>query len=133
MLLVLKYICFATIAITINLATQELSLMTYQGGYALYLSIGCGTLTGLTSKYVLDKLYIFNHHTENLNHDINLFVAYSLTGFFTTVLFWSFELGFEFLFETRRMRYLGATIGLTLGYLLKYQLDKRYVFIARVE
>jgi hypothetical protein len=49
-------------------------------------------------------------------------------GLFTTFIFWGFELGFNFLFESTPMRYLGAVIGLTIGYFVKYQLDLRYVF-----
>jgi len=29
------------------------------------------------------------------------------------------------------MRYLGGAIGLTLGYVIKYRLDKRFVFVTR--
>ncbi|HMU91334.1 MAG TPA: GtrA family protein, partial [Pseudomonadales bacterium] len=31
-------------------------------------------------------------------------------------------------FATKEMRYLGGIIGLAIGYLAKYHLDKRYVF-----
>ena len=41
-------------------------------------------------------------------------------GLATTVIFWGFE--------TKEMRYLGGIIGLAIGYLTKYHLDKRYVF-----
>ena len=33
-------------------------------------------------------------------------------------------------FETKEMRYLGGVLGLAIGYLAKYHLDKRYVFRA---
>ena len=49
-------------------------------------------------------------------------------GLVTTVIFWGFEFGFDHLFETREMRYLGGIIGLAIGYYAKYQLDKRFVF-----
>jgi hypothetical protein len=51
-------------------------------------------------------------------------------GLATTFIFWGFEFGFQHLFETKEMRYLGGIIGLAIGYLTKYQLDKRYVFRA---
>jgi hypothetical protein len=44
------------------------------------------------------------------------------------LIFWGFEFTFEYLFETKALRYLGGVIGLCIGYVVKYQLDKRYVF-----
>ena len=32
--------------------------------------------------------------------------------------------------DDRHMRYVGAVIGLTIGYMTKYQLDRRFVFRA---
>jgi hypothetical protein len=49
-------------------------------------------------------------------------------GLATTVIFWGFEFGFHHIFETKEMRYLGGVIGLAIGYVTKYHLDKRYVF-----
>lgn len=49
-------------------------------------------------------------------------------GLATTAIFWGFELGFDYLFASRNMRYVVALIGLAIGYVAKYHLDKRYVF-----
>jgi hypothetical protein len=49
-------------------------------------------------------------------------------GVVTTAVFWGFEFGFHHIFQTKEMRYLGGIIGLVGGYLIKYHLDKRYVF-----
>jgi hypothetical protein len=49
-------------------------------------------------------------------------------GLATIVIFWGFEFGFNHIFATKEMRYLGGVIGLAIGYLAKYHLDKRYVF-----
>jgi putative flippase GtrA len=49
-------------------------------------------------------------------------------GVVTTAVFWGFEFGFDHLFGTREMRYAGGVIGLAIGYVAKYQLDKRFVF-----
>jgi len=131
MKILFRYSLFAAIAIVLNLVGQELVLMIYSGPLALYLAILAGTGVGLVSKYFLDKLFIFNLQTKGWSDDLNRFVAYSVTGVFTTLLFWGFELSFELIFATKQARYLGAVIGLTIGYLLKYQLDKRYVFMDR--
>ena len=132
MKLVLRYTLFAAVATVLNLLGQELALRIYTGALALYVSILAGTGVGLVSKYLLDKQFIFNYRSNGLNDDLNRFVAYSFTGVITTLLFWGFELGFELLFASKQARYLGAVIGLSIGYIIKYQLDKRYVFLEKV-
>ncbi len=80
---------------------------------------------------MLDKHFIFQFRSEQLSEDLQKFVLYSGTGVITTVLFWSFEFGFDYLFGTKMARYTGAVIGLSIGYFIKYRLDRRYVFISR--
>ncbi|MEQ8312933.1 MAG: GtrA family protein [Gammaproteobacteria bacterium] len=126
-----KYALFASLATLINVLAQEMSLLVYAGVYSLYSAVLTGTVAGLVSKYWFDKHYIFIYTTESARHNLSTFIAYTLTGGFTTFLFWSFEIGFEFWFGTKLARYTGAVIGLSLGYVVKYQLDKRYVFNSR--
>ena len=127
----MKYIVFAGLATLINLISQESSMGLYQGSYALAVSMAAGTLTGLTSKYLLDKHYIFYHKTDSATQTMSQFMFYAITGVFTTAIFWGFELGFDYIYESRGARYTGAIIGLAIGYLIKYRLDKRYVFVAK--
>jgi len=131
MSLVLRYSLFAVIATVVNLLVQELSLLLYSDRFALYMAILAGTLAGLYTKYLLDKRYIFRFQTEGLGEHGKHFLLYSFMGVFTTMIFWGMELGFEFVFETRLMRYIGAVLGLSIGYWVKYQLDKRFVFVRR--
>ena len=49
-------------------------------------------------------------------------------GVVTTFVFWGFELGFNYVFDFEFAKYLGAIIGLAIGYITKYFLDKKYVF-----
>ena len=49
-------------------------------------------------------------------------------GVVTTVIFWGFEFAFDAIWNSMEMRYTGGVIGLAIGYYVKYQLDKRYVF-----
>lgn len=87
-----------------------------------------GTLTGLFTKYFLDKLYIFNYVTTGKADDIKKFTLYSFMGIFTTSIFWSFELSFNLMFESTIAKYLGGLLGLSIGYSFKYLLDKKFVF-----
>lgn len=126
--LALSYSFFALITTLINLGSQMLSIACYKGPYAIPVSIFVGTAIGLLMKYVLDKRYIFKAQTRNLAHDGYLFVLYTSMGLITTAIFWSVEYGFHLAFESDAMRYFGGALGLAMGYLLKYQLDKRFVF-----
>jgi putative flippase GtrA len=121
------YGLFALIATLLNIGTQELSLLTYGGPYALYVAIGMGTLAGLVCKYLLDKNYIF-HYSAPSPRPRSTFMLYALTGVATTCIFWGMELMFEMIWRSKDMRYLGGMIGLAIGYYTKYQLDKRFVF-----
>ena len=117
--------CFATVA---NLGAQEVAVRLYGGLLQIELAVAIGTAVGLVLKYVLDKAFIFGFRARDTLHDAQTFVLYTAMGLATTFLFWGFEFGFNYLFHTKSMRYLGALIGLALGYWAKYHLDKRFVF-----
>lgn len=123
------YSSFAVVATAANLATQAFVIWLYAGVYAIELSILAGTAVGLPIKYILEKRHIFEFESESLKLDGKLFLLYSFFGVFTTALFWGIEFAFQWAFGTDLMRYLGGAIGLTLGYVIKYYLDKRFVFV----
>ena len=127
---ILKYGVFAVIATLINLASQELTIRFYSGTFSIFVALLVGTLTGLISKYCLDKRFIFAFVTRSQRQSLKTFIAYSVTGVLTTALFWGFELGSEFWFGGKSARYSGAAIGLAIGYVVKYQLDSRMVFVS---
>lgn len=131
MTLLFSYSLFAIIAIAANLLSQELALVLYAGPYELALAIASGTAAGLVLKYLLDRKYIFRADTKPLNKDGIQFLAYTATGVFTTILFWGTEIAFDIIFENKQARYTGAVLGLSCGYYLKYQLDKRLVFTSK--
>jgi putative flippase GtrA len=128
MKLTLTYAFLAFIATMTNIGVQELVIVSYSGAFALLLSVVAGTGVGLIVKYALDKRFIFRFQARDKVQDGQTFLLYTLTGMATTMIFLGFEFGFHLVFETKAMRYLGAVIGLGLGYLGKYQLDKRFVF-----
>lgn len=129
--IVLLYSLFATVATLANIGSQAVVVACYHGLYSIELSILIGTAMGLPIKYVLEKRHIFGFEADNLSHDGKLFVLYSVMGAFTTALFWGTEYTFHWLFDSDSMRYLGGAIGLTTGYVIKYHLDKRFVFIRK--
>lgn len=129
MSLVLKYIAFAIFSILVNLAMQYISFFVYAGVFDLYVAMFFGTLAGLVVKYVLDKKYIFYHKVESRKDDGIKFILYAFMGIFTTLIFWSFEIGFNVIFGGQYAKYAGAILGLGIGYIIKYQLDKKFVFM----
>lgn len=129
MSLALRYALFAALATMANLLTQESLLHGLgHGEKVLYVAMAGGTLVGLYIKYVLDKRYIFAYRTFDVSHDLRTFMLYGMTGVFTTLIFWGFELGFYHVFGTHAWRNVGAVVGLAIGYWLKYQLDRRFAF-----
>ena len=128
MSILLKYILFAIASTLVNLLFQYISFVFYKGFLDLYLAMFIGTLAGLVLKYILDKKYIFYHKPKNKKDDGIKFLLYSLMGVFTTFIFWGFEIGFDFFFNGEIAKYIGAVVGLSIGYITKYFLDKKFVF-----
>jgi len=131
MTLAFTYALFAVIATAVNIGTQDIFMRIYSGPYGLGLSVLAGTAIGLVVKYLLDKRYIFRFHTRNAAHNGQTFVLYAIMGVATTIIFWTFEFGFQHVFETATMRYVGGVIGLAIGYVTKFYLDKKFVFTQR--
>lgn len=124
----IRYTLFALISTLVNLLAQYVSFALYSGFLDLYVAMAVGTLAGLVIKYVLDKKFIFYHEVKSKKEDARKFFLYSLMGVFTTFIFWGFEIMFDTLFSGESAKYIGAVIGLTIGYVVKYYLDKRFVF-----
>jgi len=127
-MMILKYALFALLSTIVNIASQYLSFIVYDGFLSLYIAMFVGTLAGLVLKYILDKKYIFFHTPKSKKDDASKFMLYSLMGVFTTFIFWGFEIGFDYIYESESAKYIGAVIGLAIGYIVKYFLDKRFVF-----
>jgi putative flippase GtrA len=123
------YTLFAMLSTAINIASQMLSIWVYKGPFSIEISILVGTAIGLPLRYFLEKKYIFDFTSKNLVHDGNLFVFYSAMGVITTLIFWGTEYAFHLVYDTDLMRYLGGIIGLSIGFYVKYLLDKKYVFV----
>jgi len=123
------YTLFAVLSTAINIGSQMLSIWIYKGPLSVEISILFGTAMGLPLRYFLEKRYIFNFTSKNLVHDGKLFVFYSAMGVITTLIFWGTEYAFHLVYDTDLMRYFGGIIGLSIGFYVKYQLDKKYVFV----
>jgi hypothetical protein len=124
------YTAFAVLSTVINIGSQMLSIWAFKGPYSVEISILVGTAAGLPLRYFLEKRYIFNFKSQNLKHDGKLIVFYSAMGVITTLIFWGTEYAFHLIYDADFMRYVGGVMGLAVGFYVKYQLDKKYVFVS---
>lgn len=126
--LVIRYTAFAIVAVAVNLLVQRIVLLAGDGVVWFVLAMGVGTLAGLVVKYALDKRWIFYDITAGASAQSKQFGLYSVMGLVTTAIFWATETTFWAIWGTDFARELGAVIGLSVGYVTKYQLDRRFVF-----
>jgi len=129
--LAFRYVAFAVVATVGNLATQRLVMQVADRALAFHLALLAGTLVGLVIKYALDKRWIFGDPAQGLAAHGRRFSLYTLMGVATTAIFWGTETLFWLTWHTQFARESGAMLGLSVGYLAKYQLDRRYVFTNR--
>ncbi len=126
--LVLRYGFFAVLATLANLGAQRAVLAAIDGTLGYASAVFTGTAVGLVLKYLLDKRWIFFDASTGLGTHGRKFSLYTLMGVVTTLIFWGTETTFWWLWQTDAMREAGAVIGLGVGYVIKYNLDKRWVF-----
>jgi putative flippase GtrA len=126
--LILRYALFAAIATVANLGTQRLVMRLGEQTLVFMAAVFLGTLVGLVIKYVLDKRWIFFDAGTGLKQHGQKFGLYTAMGLITTAIFWGAESAFWFIWHTEQMRELGAVLGLAVGYVVKYWLDRRFVF-----
>ena len=126
--LVLRYAFFAVLATLANLATQRGLLWFGDRGAVFGLALAAGTIVGLVLKYILDKRWIFGDMSVGVKAHSKRFSLYTAMGLVTTAIFWGMETAFWLVWQTDAMRELGAVLGLSIGYVVKYNLDRRFVF-----
>lgn len=126
--LIVRYSVFAAIATAANLLVQRAVLHFGNSAVLFALAIAAGTMVGLVVKYVLDKRWIFFDQQGGLKSHGRKFSLYTAMGLVTTGIFWGMETAFWLIWQTDLMRELGAVVGLSIGYVVKYNLDRRFVF-----
>ncbi|MDC1412613.1 GtrA family protein [Amylibacter sp.] len=126
--LVLRYAFFAVLATLANLATQRGVLWLGDNGTVFAFAVAAGTIVGLVLKYILDKRWIFGDMSVGVKVYSKQFSLYTAMGLVTTAIFWGMETAFWLAWQTDAMRELGAVLGLSIGYVVKYNLDRRFVF-----
>lgn len=126
--LILRYSLFAVLATLANLGTQRLILIQPETVSNFAIAVFFGTAVGLVVKYLLDKRWIFQDRSEGLKEHSQKFTLYTATGIVTTLIFWGSEYAFWIIWHSTFAREAGALLGLSIGYIVKYQMDRRFVF-----
>jgi len=124
----LRYAGFAVIATIANLGLQRVVLAWGEGAAIYAGAVAAGTLAGLVVKYILDKRWIFFDTSTGARAHGTKFALYTAMGLITTAIFWGAETAFWLIWGTDLMREVGAVLGLSVGYVTKYLLDRRFVF-----
>ncbi len=143
----LRYAAFAAAATGANLLIQWLVTLlgrallpeaaappailgfAFPAGEAVYwTALVAGTGTGFLIKFILDKNFIFHHKSATAGAGLATVILYGVTAVITTLVFWGVQRAFTLLGGEDFWKYLGGLCGLVPGYLLKYFLDKRFVF-----
>ncbi|WP_064684132.1 GtrA family protein [Rhizobium bangladeshense] len=126
----LRYVAFAVLSTAANFLVQAIVLQIAPRS-GLMPSILAGTAAGFALKYVLDKNWIFFDRYSSHGDEMSKVALYGLFGVLTTLIFWGFEIAFWTLWKTELAKYTGGAIGLAIGYVSKYALDRKFVFKPR--
>ncbi len=128
----MRYIAFAIAATCANLLVQRLviAVLPLPTGITFGVALVAGTGAGLVLKYILDKRWIFFDRSSGVDEHARRFSLYVVMGIATTVIFWGTETAFWLAFGTTLAREVGGVLGLSVGYYIKYRLDRRFVFSA---
>ena len=127
------YALFAAVATAANLGAQAAAHAVVRPApgvpdAAYWGALGLGTGVGLVVKYLLDKRWIFGDRSAGLAAHGRRFSLYAAMGLITTAIFWGTQTGFFVLWGTEAALHLGGALGLAVGYVAKYRLDRRFVF-----
>lgn len=122
-----RYVVAAVVSVAANLLSQEVTVRVSPAS-PLMVSIFVGTLVGFFIKYMIDKIWTFRERYTTPLGEAQRITLSGLFSVLTTLIFWAFELGFYAIWQTDFAKYTGAVLGLGLGYVLKFWLDRRHVF-----
>lgn len=127
------YVVFAAMSTVVNLGSQAVLLRLLSADYKVFIALVIGTGVGLLTKYLLDKRWIFQFQTTSKTHEARTFTIYTVFSLLTTLVFWGFELGALWVFKSETAQMIGGLVGLAIGYIWKYWLDKKYTFVHKKE
>jgi len=124
--MVSRYFCVASSSIVLNILIQFLSVQIYRGIFFIELSIIIATLLTMPTRYFIEKNYVF--YGLQKSSDSLSFSMYTFSAIVSTIIFWSIEYSFHLIYYSDLLRYLGGILGLSIGFIIKFFIDKLYIF-----
>lgn len=142
----LLYMIFACLSIIINLGSQKITsilfidllpnlanqklLFNFENWFII--GVGFGTGLGFIFKFIVDKFVVFEERLQESSREelqktgkqLSLYLGFAII---TTLIY----LGFELLFKitlSGDWYLVGGLIGLSIGYTVKFILDRKFVF-----
>ena len=125
--MIIRYLILCFFAIFLNIVSQQIFLLFFAGPYSIEISILIGTIMTFFLRFYLEKNFVFLKDKFSFKTESMLYM-YFVSSIFTTLIFWIFEYSFHLFFDTDFLRYIGATIGLLVGFYIKYKIDKGLTF-----
>ncbi len=121
---------FAALATALNILFQYITktgLKNHFNDNIVYISqLIVGTGIGFVFKFIVDKFLIFKE--KSINRTLKQITVYTIFAIFTTGIFWGVESLFQILFSFENRELIGGFLGLSIGYTVKFFLDKKWVF-----
>lgn len=121
---------FAGIAIGLNILFQYIVKIALRNhikeNIVFILQLVVGTGVGFVFKFLVDKFLIFKE--KSLERTLRQLAIYTIFALLTTAIFWCVELLFLIIFSFENRELIGGFLGLSIGYTVKFFLDKKWVF-----
>lgn len=130
-MLVLRYASFAGVPKIANIANRHVVLRFGETGGRFAAALGGPGIVDLAIIYLLDRRRIFYGVETDVKHYSREFSLYLVLALITTAIFWRTETAFWLIWQTNFTAKLGAVLGLLVGCVVKYDLDRRFVFTDR--
>ncbi len=125
------YWFFVVLSIALNISIQEIVFFLESKDSILQASMVAMIIAIIITfifKYIADKKYVYKYEIEKM-YDKKSLVFYLIFSLFTTFLFFVVELFFIFVLKDIEFKKeIGATLGLLIGYIIKFILDKNITF-----
>lgn len=126
---IIKYWIFVALSILLNILIQDTVLYIFgETKKTILLSIFVSIIIVFIFKYIMDKKYVYKYNIKQ-RVDKKSLILYLFFSIATTLLFFLVE--FIVIVSFADFKYkveVGSTIGLLLGYTIKFKLDQKITF-----
>lgn len=120
------YVLFAGAAVGLNVLVQRLVFAVYHGPQTIVVAMVVGAGVALTAKYFLDRKWVLGVRHAADEEEI---IKYAMAGATITLVFFAFQYTIWIFYQTDLARDIGIVLGMAVGYLIKFLIDRKFVFV----